>query len=259
MRVSLVLLAVIAVAMPAMADKILDTSIAAFQSPAAAGARQLAMSTGFEAADGFTTGNINGQAGWSVFDGDTNQIVCNANPADGSMHYRNQYEPTMDTGSLVGAFSPDLGAALPSAHTISVDVCISADGGANYDVAPQAPSQSMLTARVSFDWLGNIFVLDDIGAGLDFQDTGVAWTIGEYKNLTIAIDPVADTADYYYDGTLIYSNCAGLWGGTTTEQVVLLSDNYHGTDVGDFDNLVVTPEPASFLLIGLASLFLRRR
>jgi len=251
--------AVATLALPALADKIFDTSVAALEGTGGPGLRQTPYATGFEAADGFAPGNIFGQAGWTVFSGDTNQIISTANPAGGVQHYRNQREPAFGSGTLVGAFSPASGAAPIAAHSMSVDIAIGATGGADYDVVPQAPSQGFLTARVKFFYLGDIYVLDDTGAGLTFVDTGTNWIPGGYHDLTIDIDPIGDSIDYYYNGGLIYSGVAGVFAGTATEQVVLLSDNFQLQEVGDFDNLVVTPEPTSLLLLALGALALRRR
>ena len=76
-----------------------------------------------------------------------------------------------------------------------MDISITNTGGADYDVVPQAPSQGFLSARVKFNFGGNIFILDDPGPGLQFVDTGVAWTVGQYVNLTIDINPNANTID----------------------------------------------------------------
>lgn len=256
MKKALVVLAIAALVAPAMAQKVYNTSTDAFTAPGST--RAIAQGTGFEAPD-FAAGDINGQSGWSVFSGDTAQVVSTANPATGAQHYRNQFESAFGTGTNVGAFSPDTGPSTIEPQTMSLDVNIGATGGADYDIVPQAPSQSFLTARVKFNYLGNIFVLDDTGLGLAFEDTGVAWTPGVYKNLTIDMDPGANTMDYYYDGSLIWSSVAGVYAGTAMEQVVILSDNWHFGESGDFDNLSVTPEPASLLLLVLGALAIRRR
>jgi hypothetical protein len=254
-----IMLAVAALVVPAMAKDYSPTLDVFRPGLSNTVPRASAYATGFETAEGFVVGDINAQQGWSVFSGDVNQVVSAVNPATGSQHYRNQNEPAFATGTLVGAFSPDLGASPIAPQMLSVDVNIGATGGADYDVVPQAPSQGLLTARVKFSWLGDILVLDDLGGGLAFQDTGVDYMPGMYKNLTIDMDPGANTLDYYYDGALVYSSVAGVYAGTAIEQVVLLSDNWHAGETGDFDNLAWTPEPASLALMGLALALIRRR
>ena len=181
------------------------------------------------------------------------------NPYAGEQHLRISHDPGNPTGTLTGGFSPDLGPQNDDPVSVSVMVAIGATGGADYDVVPQAPSQGFLTARVNFSYLGDIRVLDDLGSGLAFIDTGVVWVPGGYKDLTIDIDAGGNTIDYSYDGSLIYSSVAGIFAGTRVEQVVLISDNWHVDDLGDFDNLVITPEPTTLALVGLGGLLALRR
>jgi len=147
--------------------------------------------------------------------------------------------PAVPVGTLTGGFSPDRGPQGNVPSSMCVDIAIGAVGGADYDVVPQAPSQTFLTARVKFSFTGSIFVLDDPGAGLAFVDTGTDWTPGPYRTLCVLADPLADTIDYYYGGNLIYSSVAGVFAGTQMEQVVLLSDNWQLGESGDFDNLLI--------------------
>ncbi len=209
------------------------------QAPAEIGPGNL--TTGFEAVDGFVPGFIGGQSGWTTFAASLTQgHIDTANPAAGAQHLRISKDPALASGILTGAFSPDQGPLAVGPSSVSVDIAISNTGGADYDVSPQAPSQAMISARVKFSFVGNIFIVDDLGAGLVFVDTGVAWNAGPYTNLTINIDPVANTIDYIYGGAPIYSSVGGVFAGTTIEQVVLFSDNFHvAGESGDFDNFSV--------------------
>jgi len=224
--------------------------------------------TGFEATEGFATGFIGGQNGWSAFSASTVEgHVDTVNPASGAQHLRISNDPAAGAGNYVGGFSPDWGPQPAGQYTVSVDVCIGATGGADYDIVPQAPSQSFLTARVKYFWddydldgtPGDVVVLDDDGTGLTYYDTGYDYTPGVYHNLTIDIDAIGNTIDYYFDGTLAYSGMAGVFAGTSVEQVVFLCDNWNAGESGDFDNLLVTPEPTSLVLLALGGLALIRR
>ena len=202
--------------------------------------------TGFDSGEGFVPGWVGGQNGWITFG--TSMILARidtANPAAGDQHLRIAFEPTLPQGSAVGAFSPNQGVLPPVRSTISVDISLSSISqffGADYDVVPQAPSQELKSAHVKFNFQGLIWVLDDLGGGLQFVNTGVPWNAGVYTNLTIDIDPAANTIDYFYGGNLIYSSVAGVFLSTTTEQVVLFSNNrqLNVFETADFDNLSVT-------------------
>ncbi len=194
----------------------------------------------FEAGEGFAPGFIGGQAGWTVFAASSVEgHIDTANPHAGTQHLRISGDPAVSSGSLTGAFSPSVLDPVVDASSVSVWIAIGATGGADYDVIPQAPSQTFLTARVKLDFNGNIQVLDDVGAGLVFVDTGADWTPGSYVQLVVNVDPVGDTITYFYGGSQIYSSVAGVFAGTVIEQVVLASDNWQLTESGDFDDLVI--------------------
>ncbi|MCB9398228.1 MAG: hypothetical protein H6510_10445 [Acidobacteria bacterium] len=216
--------------------------------------------TGFEGSEGFTPGFLGTQGGWSTFLVSTAQpVITNANANGGTQALRIDVDGSIGAGNLTGGFSPLTTPTDPMAPTrCSVNVFISGTGGADYDVAPQAPSQGFLTARVNFRFTGPIRVLD----GGSFVDTGVTWPVNQWFNLTIDCDPAAPRLDYYIDGSLIYTANA-LVGGTTMEQVVLISDNFHFGDVGDFDDLefgppvlVTIPTLSQWGLIGFLALML---
>jgi hypothetical protein len=100
-----------------------------------------------------------------------------------------------------------------------------------------------------------------VGEGvLSFANTGVTWTEGQYRELRVEMDPIADSLRYYYGGALIYTGLAGTFAGTSVEQVVLINDNFQlAGETADFDNINVVPAPASLALLGFAALATRRR
>lgn len=263
MRKTLILGLAAAFAVPALAEaKIFDTSTHALVGASDEVRVAGEYSTGFEA-PGFAPGYIGGQSGWTTFASSTAQaIVSAANPFAGAQHMRISKDPALANGALTGGFSPNQGPQAPGAYDVSVMVNLSAVDGADYDVVPQAPSQGFLSARVKFNFAGPIYVLDDTGGGLAFINTGTDWTAdaGTYKELRIELDAGADTIDYYWGGSLIYSSVAGVFAGSSVEQVVLLSDNWQNPgENGNFDNLNVIPEPASLALLAVGGLALVRR
>ncbi|MCH8166038.1 MAG: hypothetical protein IH889_10565 [Planctomycetes bacterium] len=199
---------------------------------------------GFEPAEGFAPGFIDGQVGWRAFAaGIAEAHVETVNPATGVQHLQIANDPGNPSGTTTGAFSPNLGNCDDTTFTtVLVDVNISALGGADYDVVPQAPTQGLLTTRVVFSNTGDILVLDDIGAGLVFVDTGADWIPGQYVTLRIVVSSSgAGLLRYFYpSNTFIYNGVGGLIAGTSVEELVILSDNANVGDVGDFDNVSIT-------------------
>ncbi len=190
--------------------------------------------TGFEPDEGFSSGFLRGQQGWTVFDASSDQpIVTDTNPGSGTQHVRIAKDPDVFVGAWVGGFSPDLGEQPAGRYIVSVDVNISSTGGADYHVVPQIVSRDLIAAWVKFDWQGSIFVLEPDG----WNDTNTSWNVGSYTNLSIDLDSDANTISYYYDDVLIHS---GVTGATSVERVVIFGDNWNDGDVGDFDNLSIT-------------------
>jgi hypothetical protein len=212
--------------------------------PANASAPAAVLNVGFEPGEGFSPGFLGTQGGWSTFAASSAQPVINATGAiSGSQDLQIAEDASIASGSNTGGFSPDLGPQdITKPSSMSLDVLITATGGADYDVAPQAPSQMFLSARVKFSFLGNIQILDDTGGGLGFEDTGISYPVNTPFNLRIDLDPVANSLTYYINDTLIYTSVAGVFAATQMEQIVVLSDNFHLGEVGQFDNLAVNTD-----------------
>ncbi len=228
----------------------------------------------FEVSEGFATGVLSGQNGWTAFAASTVMPTVDAvNPSSGSQHMHLENDPASGGLTNIGGFSPLLAPqSATDSSRVSVDIFISNDGGSDYDVVAQAPSLGTLTWRVKFEWLGNINVVDDIGGGLAFIDTGIVWPIGTYFNLEVITDPVANSIEYYIDGNLIYTSVIGLIAAPNVEQVVLLNDNFQlAGETADFDNLQIntfylappTPVPSlgvyAVILLMLSLLVVMRR
>jgi len=222
-------------------DKTYDVSTAVIVGPASPDSPKLVTeSWGFEAGEGFAPGFISGQAGWTVFSGSVVEgHIDTANPHVGTQHLRISLDPAAAGGTSIGAFSPSVTDPVVDASAVFVYVAIGDVGGADYDVVLQAPSQSLLTVRVKFSYLGDILILDDVGAGLVYVDTGVDWVVGSYNLLEIYIDPIGNTIVYDYAAASLYTSVAGVFAGTVVEQVVFLCDNWNVAESGDFDDLTI--------------------
>ncbi len=224
---------------------------------------QMLMS-GFEQSEGWNLGLANGAAppGWGVLGANTSPIVSNLNPWVGSQHLRIVDEPGVGAGQDVGVLSPHI--KLPAKEeleilTLKMGVYISEKGGADYDVYLQ--SDSALAAKVKFDFSGRILIVDDLA----FRDTGVEWSVAEWKQLRIELDYTGNgqaTARYYYGGALIYEDLNRFDLIDDPTQFGIVSDNQHKDDFGDFDGvMLIVPAPGALAtgVIGLAMLGARRR
>jgi hypothetical protein len=199
------------------------------------------LSTSWEAGQGFVPGPLEPQNGYTA--SGTNlpwASISIANPAVGTQHLSLMNDVTAAAGAQRVALSPTVVVPANSPSTTTQLIYISNSDGADYDFVGQAPSQAFLSWRVKFFYLGNIYVLDDIGAGLEFVDTGVAWDQGVYRELKVQFDPAASEIRYYYDGNLIYTG-TNIFAGSSVEQLVWVHDNYQLTgESGDIDAVTLT-------------------
>jgi len=201
-------------------------------------------STGFEANEGYLPGLISGQNGWSGFTNSSDQpFITSQNPFSGTQHLRMTKDASNPTGTLIGAFSPNLG-SLPVnlLCRVSLQISISANGGASYDVVANAPSHGSGSWRVKFHESGSIQVYNRVDGLNIYDDTGVPWPVGSYFNLTVVADNSRNQIDYYLNGNLIYVSPADILAGgpVCVEQVLLANDNRQlGSESADFDDLVI--------------------
>ena len=200
-------------------------------------------SWGFEPGEGFTTapGFIGGQVGWGGFAASTVEgHVDDANPepvTGGVQHLRVSHDPAvLGADTLIGGFSPNMGVFQNASAVVSVDVFITGFGR-NYEVVPQSPGEGFVVTRVRFENLNNVIsVLDDLGAGAAFIDTGTTWIPDQYINLTIDHDFPAGTVTVSYDNIVIYT-MVGPAFATSVQEVVLFGTNGGaGSGHVDFDS-----------------------
>ncbi len=204
--------------------------------------------TGFEPAEGFVLGPIDGQGGWVSLPASTNAgQVGNLNAAIGLQHLRIRHDPAAGINTTVGVISPNLGTFTESSAVVSVDVFITGSDR-DYQVVPQSPSEGLVVTRVRFRRLKNIIeVLDDPeGDGsFAFIDTGVAWIADQYINLTIDLNIAANSVDITYNGAVIYTMAAAVVLGTAVQEVALVGLN--GIPTGYADRRFEHPRMAAFV------------
>jgi hypothetical protein len=208
---------------------------------------------GFESSEGFTLGSFDGQGGWAA-SGTSLPFasIAGANPFTGSQHLRMIHDSTLGQGAQRVALSPQQPTAANTASTVYMKIAISNDGGAEYDVVGQAPTQGSITWRVKFSWTddtgagpGTIFILDNTPTGLGYVSTHTQWAPGIYKELRVDFDAGGGVTRYYYDEALIYTGSHV--SGTAVEQIAILHDNFQKpNETADFDALSVQTlgEPA---------------
>jgi hypothetical protein len=212
-------------------------------------------STGFEP---FANGAIEPQFGYTASGVNLPfTSVTTASPYAGAKHLRFVHDTTVGFGTNRLVLTPSLPQPANAPSQVKMQLKISNDQGADYDVVGQAPSQGFLSWRVKFHYTdlvgggpGTIFILDDLGAGLAFQDTGVPWIPGAYYELKVEFDPANSQIRYYYAGTLIYVGF-NIYAGTSIEQLVWISDNFQlanetfDVDAIDWIDSASDPVPAT--------------
>jgi hypothetical protein len=193
--------------------------------------------TGFELAEGFAPGHIDGQVGWTSFASSTAEgHIDTVNPALGEQHLRISLDPALGSPVDVGAFSPNLGVFESVAGTVSMDINVTALGGAQYEIQPQTPAQGVRATNIQFRRTGDIFCQTAAG----WVNSGADWVPGVYRNLTIVLTvtaPGTGTIETFYDGVSIHSTA--IFAGDAIQEVVISSNNAQFNDDGDFDNFEI--------------------
>ena len=158
--------------------------------PAFAGADGL--STGFEQPE-FLPGSIVGQNGWDCSDNAiVSSLVATFKPDTGSQHLRlidNTGEPNSAISFVLSTQFEAMSQADVSVRYSINNVTPGPNGGAEYEFVPQSAAQGFVVTRMVLGFTGDIFVLDDVGAGPEFIDTGADWLTGDYHTLGILDRP----------------------------------------------------------------------
>lgn len=143
--------------------------------------------TGFEAADGFSTGNLDGQDSWFVDSGISE--VQNSTTAHGFQAVR------LDSGASIGvAISGGVGSV------VWVDTFVRTSGTEN---APVLGSMSERSSVIHFSSTSGIQALDGDGSGSGiFQSVGVFPSGSSFQRITLRQDYSAHDWDLYIDGQL---------------------------------------------------------
>jgi len=204
------------------------------------------ISADFEVAEGFTLAPLHGQNGCQTSGPNFAWAsVSNVHPATGAQHLRIIRDGTFDGGSPRLALTSPTGLGPYSPTTTTQLISISNDGGADYHVVGQTPSQNLIAWHVAFSFSddtgfgpGTIYIVHDFGGELDFLNTHARWTQGTHVQLKVQFDPPAQQIRYYYGGRLIHTGT--IFAATTVEQVVWISDNWQlAGEYADIDQLTL--------------------
>ncbi len=204
-------------------------------------------SSGFEASEGYETGFIGGQNGWTALSGNTSQPVVSEEMAEsGSRSLKLGNHSSLGGNTNVGARTPIISTG-SAYYTMELDIFVEDTGGSDYDIVLQSPTLGQLTTRMRFSSNGNVQVVQRSGNNLNFVTVG-SYSSAQWINVRKEFDTAEGEVRYFVDGDLIHTG-ASLSG--TTEQVVVLHNNNNDGESAFVDNvslsgsdgwLTVTPE-----------------
>ena len=166
----------------------------------------------FEASEGYTLGNINGQNSWTVTetsDGPlTNQVVTNEFSSSGSYAFKNAHVPQYSDQwfpifGIEKSFSPSLDY---KNTTISYDFYATQLLGSDFEFALYRNNQQTqefdIVTAVGFENRGMIYIYPELNLG-GFTYANATWTPNKWYNLKIEMTEA--NIKYYLDNNLILS------------------------------------------------------
>jgi hypothetical protein len=220
----------------------------------------------FEAEEGFTLGNINGQQGWSLYNAatpETAAVVTNTVALDGTNSLQ-LVSTNSQPESYIGIVGPLADSAqLPAAYDINFSVYtdgVDAEGGSDglfwgYNLGEEDAPAAYL---VYFNYTGEIL----FGDGIDEEDlvtlSDVTSTFEANTWYDVKVSFTDTTVSYYIDGELIVS--ADLIGGNKANISSFIYDDWGtsyfvdsysfslptaGVNENALANLSVYPNPAN--------------
>lgn len=241
----------------AFADRIDLSQMTSIGHGMQSGSRAGTIVTGFEAADGYAPGNINGQNSWAglgtAFAGLGNGAeVQTVLPFAGTQHYASVRDPASGAGNFNGAWHDAGGAGLT---TTSAKVYISTAAYADYFFAGIANTGSFAW-EVHFSFTGNVRA-NNSGTNL----TPIIYN--QYVDLTTTYTQATNVFTISYNGVNIFTG-SGFAGNIAYDKFFFGSDNFNtlGGDPNErglIDNLNAVPAPGAAGLLGLGGLVACRR
>ncbi len=193
------------------------TLLAVLAVPAIRAGAEIIYSCGFEASEGFTRDQLNGQQGWWGDPNGSDCVVTASCSSGGS-----QSVMITPDGGYTGNFfleaerffeNPMPGRPVV---TVSQDVMITLQDGADYVLALY--NGNNLVHAIQFEYTGRIFV--------DGVEVGQTWPANQWRTLTSVLDFGEKTATVTYGGTQVYSGDLLYPDRIGVDNVCILTDDY---------------------------------
>lgn len=175
----------------------------------------------------FTTGDINGQLGWSGQFG--NWAIDTSNPAGGAQHMTSLSDGLGQTL----AFSPEVSVGTESVSSTSMMVDLKGTD-VTWQIIPQSISEALVVTRLSFNPDGTASALVDVNGG-ELQPITTAIPEGQFQ-VAIEVERATSVFTVYFDEIAVFSG-TGFSG--SIEQMVLLSLMEVAGASMDIDNLQI--------------------
>lgn len=198
----------------------------------------------FETDEGFEIGTIHNQNGWTVTEGNDgfieNQIITDETASDGSFSFKNGHEPDFSEQLF-----PIFGASKLFDETysneyfsLSYDIQLTELMGADFEFTIFSMDESEYfypIAGVGMEYQGNMYVINSIDYDFEMVE-GVEWTIDEWYNIRIEINP--DEIKYYFNNELVYTG--ENYNSVEIAGFNMLHNNYGGSAF--YDNFLISTE-----------------
>ena len=204
-----------------------------------------AQTISFEASEGFTLGNINGQNNWEVtMDGDgefmQNQVISNevANHGDYSLKIVQEPEYPGNFAPIVGAYYNFDQVLTTEEVSFSADVYISSQQGMSglsflFGLVDIEEERYRTYVNFAYDGAMQGLVQSEDAGRIERVDLGTTWQTNTWHN--IKIETEGDVVTYYFENEIVHVGELPSTGNI--HQVRFLHDNYEGAVF--IDNFII--------------------
>ena len=233
----------------------------------------------FEASEGYTLGDVNGQNGWiptALVDNDgnitgylTGQDISNEMASDGSNSLKiTRYGTAGQQNPIVGAFyNFETPFSDTAEYVVSFDIYAnSAQDNSSSDFLVAGYTENSIAFYFRLNYQGAIYVADE---GTNTQgeqalvlvNTEVAWASQTWYNVKVVISESEQKVEYFLNNNLIHTSTGLAVNTAALEQIAFTHDNYVGfaylddlyigdasglnVEIADSNSFSVYPNPAT--------------